>query len=78
MKLLNSDNSLPLVLTILNKYPRLLEEKHERKRLIIGLISILLLPEKSQTLIESIPLIFKNLIKLVKKNTRSRIILCKY
>lgn len=44
----------------------------------MGLISLLLINEKPQILLDSMPVLFKNLIKLLKKNCKSRIILFAY
>ena len=74
IKLLASENNLQLALTTISKNQHLLEEKHERKRVIIGLTSLLLIGDKPQTIFDSLPLLFKVLVKLVRKNAKSRVL----
>ena len=47
--------------------------EHERVRVILGLNSLLALPEKPQIIMEKIPELFKTVIILVKKNAEERI-----
>jgi hypothetical protein len=42
--------------------------EHERARVILGINSILLLPEKPQEIMEKLPEMFKTVVILVKKN----------
>lgn len=49
------------------------EEEHERQRVILGLTSLMKHPEKPQFVLNVFPELFKNLIKLIKKNAEERI-----
>ncbi len=49
------------------------ELEHERARVILGLNSLLLLPEKPVEIMTKIPDIFRVLLKLVKKNAEERL-----
>jgi hypothetical protein len=51
-----------------NKY----EMEHERARVILGINSLLLLPEKPQEIMGKMPELFKTAIFLVKKNAEER------
>ena len=50
-----------------------LEMYHERARVILGLNSLLSLPEKPEQIMNKLPEIFKTAIVLVKKNADERI-----
>jgi hypothetical protein len=56
------------------KYQKLLEERHEKKRIILGLLSLLVVAEKPEQLLGQMPNLFKILIRLVGKNAESRIL----
>ena len=71
-------DNLELVLNIFTKYYKLLEERHERKRGIMGAASLLLLDEKPQILLNASQKIFKMLIKLVRRNAQSKLLLYKF
>ena len=65
----NLDNMLKEVITHQNKY----ELEHERARVILGINSLLLLPEKPPTIMQKMPELFKTAMVLVKKNAEERI-----
>ncbi len=68
LTLAHRDGLLPTFLKELVSYHAKYEMEHERARVILGLNSLLLLPEKPQEIMEKIPEIFKTAIVLVKKN----------
>ena len=52
------------------KYHNHLHESHEKKRIILGALTLLVLPEKPEPLQQQIPNIFKVLVKMIKSNAR--------
>lgn len=73
LNLAHKDNILSIFLRELISYHNKYEMEHERARVILGLCSLLSLPEKPQEIMEKMPDLFKTAIALVKKNAEERI-----
>lgn len=73
LTLAHHDNLVPVLLKELVSYHHKYEMEHERARVILGLNSLLALPEKPPQIMEKMPEIFKTAIALVKKNAEERI-----
>lgn len=68
LTLAHKDKLLETFLKELIGYHNKYEMEHERARVILGLNSLLLLPEKPNEILEKMPELFKTAIALVKKN----------
>ena len=64
----HKQNMLPTLLKEITIYESKYEQEHERARIILGINSLLLLPEKPAEILAKIPDLFKTNLKLVKKN----------
>ena len=73
LNLAHRDNILSVYLKQLVSYHSKYEMEHERARVILGINSILLLPEKPQEIMEKLPEMFKTVVILVKKNAEQRV-----
>lgn len=73
LTLAHKDKILDAYLKELTGYHSKYEMEHERARVILGINSILALPNKPQEILARIPDLFKTAIILVKKNAEERI-----
>ena len=69
----HSENLLPVLLKELTSYENKYEETHERSRVILGLNSLLALPQKPPEIMFKMPDIFKMNLKLIRKNAEERV-----
>ena len=74
VKILLNENLLPFCITEMIKYHNHLHDSHEKKRIILGSLTLLALPEKPEQLQKQIPNIFKMTTKMIKSNARQVII----
>lgn len=73
LSLAHKQNLLSQLLREVTMYESKYEAEHERARVILGLNSLLALPEKPKEILEQIPDIFKTTLKLVRKNAEERL-----
>jgi hypothetical protein len=73
LTLAHKDNLLDTFLKELVSYHAKYELEHERARVILGLNSLLALPQKPQEIMQKMPELFKTAMMLVKKNAEERI-----
>lgn len=74
LTLAHRDQQLDRLLKELTGYESKYEMEHERARTILGLNTLLALPEKPAELLAHLPDIFKTAVKLVRKNAEDRIL----
>jgi hypothetical protein len=72
LTLAHKDKILETFLKELVGYYNKYEMEHERARVILGINSLLLLPQKPQEIMGKMPELFKTAIFLVKKNAEER------
>ena len=73
LSLAHRDGLLATFLKELVGYHTKFEMEHERARLLLGINTLLLLPQKPQEVMETMPELFKTAILLVKKNAEERV-----
>ena len=69
----HKQNMLPALLKEITVYESKYEQEHERARVILGINSLLLLPEKPADILAKVPELFRANLKLVRKNADERL-----
>ena len=69
----HKQNMLPALLKEITVYESKYEQEHERARVILGINSLLLLPEKPAEILAKVPELFRANLKLVRKNADERL-----